>query len=106
MEVKVIGGQMSNREQQDYIGMIHKKYPERILRVVTFKLDGDFVDVSYEYDTVPFVRIRRITGYLVGNLTRFNDAKLSEVYDRVKHGTQEFTEKKNCCSVNAQSTNV
>jgi ribonucleoside-triphosphate reductase len=30
-------------------------------------------------------RIRRITGYLVGTLDRFNDAKLSEVNDRVKH---------------------
>lgn len=34
---------------------------------------------------VPFERIRRITGYLVGTLDRFNDAKRSEVEDRVKH---------------------
>lgn len=34
---------------------------------------------------VKFERIRRVTGYLVGNLDRFNDAKLSEVKDRVKH---------------------
>ena len=30
-------------------------------------------------------RIRRITGYLVGTLDRFNDAKAHEVLDRVKH---------------------
>jgi ribonucleoside-triphosphate reductase len=35
---------------------------------------------------VAFERIRRITGYLVGTLDRFNDAKKSEVRDRVKHG--------------------
>lgn len=34
---------------------------------------------------VHFERIRRITGYLVGGLDRFNDAKLAEVKDRVKH---------------------
>lgn len=34
---------------------------------------------------VPFERIRRITGYLVGTLDRFNDAKRAEVEDRVKH---------------------
>ncbi len=34
---------------------------------------------------IPFERIRRITGYLVGTLDRFNDAKLAEVRDRVKH---------------------
>jgi ribonucleoside-triphosphate reductase len=34
---------------------------------------------------MPFVRIRRITGYLVGSLDRFNNAKLSEVRDRLQH---------------------
>lgn len=34
----------------------------------------------------PFERIRRITGYLVGTLDRFNNAKKAEVLDRVKHG--------------------
>ena len=34
---------------------------------------------------VAFDRIRRITGYLVGTLDRFNNAKYSEVKDRVKH---------------------
>lgn len=34
---------------------------------------------------VHFERIRRITGYLVGALDRFNDAKRSEEHDRVKH---------------------
>ena len=32
-----------------------------------------------------FERIRRITGYLVGTLDRFNNAKAAEVRDRVKH---------------------
>ena len=34
----------------------------------------------------PFERIRRITGYLVGTLDRFNNAKRKEEADRVKHG--------------------
>ena len=34
---------------------------------------------------VGFERIRRITGYLVGTLDRFNNAKKAEVKDRVKH---------------------
>ena len=38
--------------------------------------DGDF----------GFERIRRITGYLVGTLERFNNAKAAEEHDRVKHG--------------------
>lgn len=38
-----------------------------------------------EDDGVPFERIRRITGYLVGTLDRFNNAKRAEEHDRVKH---------------------
>lgn len=34
---------------------------------------------------VEFERIRRITGYLVGTLDRWNDAKKAEEKDRVKH---------------------
>ena len=36
---------------------------------------------------VRFQRIRRITGYLVGTIDRFNTAKAAEVKDRVKHDT-------------------
>ena len=36
-------------------------------------------------DDVKFERIRRITGYLVGTVDRFNNAKKHEVNDRVKH---------------------
>ncbi|MBE6903765.1 MAG: anaerobic ribonucleoside triphosphate reductase [Ruminococcaceae bacterium] len=38
-----------------------------------------------EEDGAHFDRIRRITGYLVGTLDRFNDAKRAEERDRVKH---------------------
>ncbi|EAK9856829.1 anaerobic ribonucleoside triphosphate reductase [Campylobacter lari] len=36
-------------------------------------------------DDIKFERIRRITGYLVGTLDRFNDAKKAEVHARIKH---------------------
>ncbi len=38
---------------------------------------------------VKFERIRRITGYLVGTLDRFNDGKAAEERDRVKHGLEK-----------------
>ena len=47
------------------------------------------MDVRKEFkkvgEGVSFERIRRITGYLVGTLDRFNNAKKSEVSDRVTH---------------------
>ena len=41
-----------------------------------------------EDDNVRFERIRRITGYLVGTLDRFNDAKRAEESERVKHSVK------------------
>lgn len=49
--------------------------------------DGEWVGISYRFKTsTPFERIRRITGYLVGTMDRWNDAKAAEERDRVKHG--------------------
>ena len=39
---------------------------------------------------IHFERIRRITGYLVGGLDRFNDGKRAEERDRVKHMTMSM----------------
>ena len=43
---------------------------------------------------VKFERIRRITGYLVGTVERFNDGKKVEEHDRVKHSWIEEIDKK------------
>ena len=42
-------------------------------------------EVKMVGEGVAFERVRRITGYLVGTLDHFNDAKRAEVRDRVKH---------------------
>ncbi len=44
---------------------------------------------------VKFERIRRITGYLVGTMDRWNDAKRAEEHDRVTHGLSIDTKKSN-----------
>jgi ribonucleoside-triphosphate reductase len=48
-------------------------------------LNGKCPKCGREEGDIRFERIRRITGYLVGTLDRFNDAKKAEVRDRVKH---------------------
>jgi len=42
----------------------------------------------YVGEGVGFERIRRITGYLVGTVDRFNNGKKAEERDRVKHSTK------------------
>ena len=43
------------------------------------------VDVSYTAKGEKFERVRRITGYLTGDLNTWNNAKQSEERERVKH---------------------
>ena len=50
-------------------------------------INGDVCPFCHRKETAeqPFERIRRITGYLVGTLDKFNDAKKAEVNDRLPH---------------------
>ena len=88
--VTVTGGNISQQEQDAYVHYVKDKYPGRKFASIDIRLDGDFVDLSWQLVPEPFERIRRITGYLVGTLDRFNDAKRAEVEDRVKHGIGNF----------------
>ena len=47
-------------------------------------------EVKMVGEGIGFERIRRITGYLVGTVDRFNNGKKAEEHDRVKHGTEEI----------------
>lgn len=49
-------------------------------------INGNCPCCGREERDITFERIRRITGYLVGTVDRFNDAKKAEERDRVKHG--------------------
>lgn len=80
----VSGGEISEAEKNAYIARGREKYG-RALEAVDVKLDGEYADIHYYTQKVPFERIRRITGYLVGTLDRFNNAKRAEEKDRVKH---------------------
>ena len=84
MEIKVIGGEITEEEKNAYIEHCIKKFGSNI-ELIEIELDGDYVNLHYHITPVPFQRIRRITGYLVGTLDRFNDAKRDEVESRVKH---------------------
>lgn len=88
--VNITGGEMSTEEANEYVRLIQGKYFDRIIKEINIHIDGDSVDIKTVFDdTKPFNRIRRITGYLVGTLDRFNDGKRSEEHDRVKHTANE-----------------
>ena len=82
--VNVTGGVLSQEEINAYIDRAKEKYGKEPLGI-EIKVDGEWVELSYDFGHTPFQRIRRITGYLVGTLDRFNNAKRAEERDRVKH---------------------
>ena len=68
-----------------YVERGKNKYKNHLKKIICIA-DGDMVDISYELKShVPFQRLRRITGYLVGTLDRWNNGKRAEEHDRVKH---------------------
>ncbi len=72
-------------EVRAYLKRGYDKYPHGMLESLTLDVEGEDVGIHYGLAPVKFDRIRRITGYLVGTLDRFNDGKRSEEHDRVKH---------------------
>lgn len=72
-------------EVEAYISRGRALEPNKKLVAIDITIDGDEAEIYYKYEPVKFERIRRITGYLVGTLDRFNDAKRAEESERVKH---------------------
>lgn len=67
-----------------YVAYAKARVPD--VSSVTVKLCPDgAVDLNWTAHHPKFERIRRITGYLVGDMTRWNNSKQAEERDRVKH---------------------
>lgn len=86
--VNVTNGTLPQEEINAYIERATEKFGVEP-NGIEITVDGDEVELRYDLPQRPFQRIRRITGYLVGTLDRFNNAKRAEEHDRVKHS---------CCS--------
>ena len=82
--VRVLNGELPQEEIAAYIDRATQKFGHEP-QSMEIKVDGDEVELRYDLGAQPFQRIRRITGYLVGTLDRFNNGKRAEERDRVKH---------------------
>lgn len=95
VDVKVDGLQdVTINEIKNYLEHIAKTIPDesRLTTLSISKPEESTEDVSLDYTirAQPMERIRRITGYLVGTVDRWNNAKQAELRDRVKHTTGMF----------------
>lgn len=88
MEFKTDLKDITEKEKQNYINFVAEKTGDiDNVESINVKDVGDG-NVAIEWtlkSNTKFERIRRITGYLVGTVDRWNNAKQAELSDRVKH---------------------
>lgn len=86
IKVNVTNGTLPQQEIDYYIEAAQRNNPDKTLTAIDLEVDGEYINAAYHFSSQPpFERIRRITGYLVGTLDRFNNAKRAEESQRVKH---------------------
>lgn len=85
VKITMLDGKISEAEMKAYIDRAREKNPNKPIKgMIISVVDSNYVDIEYDFDIVPFHRTRRVTGYLADE-HRMNNAKHSEVRDRVKH---------------------
>ncbi len=84
-KINAVNCTLTPEEERAYIAWATEKYGVEPVSM-DIEFDGEYANIHTHLGRRPFERIRRITGYLVGTLDRFNDAKAAEERDRVKHG--------------------
>ena len=89
MKISLKNGDISSIPEEElaaYKKYVMDKYPGEIIDEIILEFDSEgYVNIETHKHANPFIRIRRITGYLVGTLDRFNNGKRAEEADRVKH---------------------
>ena len=77
---------LTNEEAQAYIEYAEKKnHGKKVEKLVIELMNDDDVRMECHLKPIQFEKVRRITGYLVGTVDRFNNGKKAEERDRVKH---------------------
>lgn len=84
IQVSISGNEISNEELAVYLTQLQSQQQRKII-TAEIKVDREYIELTYTFEKIPFERIRRITGYLVGTTARWGDAKQSELKDRVCH---------------------
>ena len=70
------------------IAQYERTHNRKVTSATFTRFDADHSKQVFTCERVPFNRLRRITGYLVGSTDRWNNAKRAELNDRVKNGME------------------
>ena len=64
-------GDIPREEGERYVEYLEKKHGRKV-KELRVEVDGEYVNLHGTFEPQPFERIRRITGYLVGDMSRWN----------------------------------
>lgn len=82
--------EISEEEKKAYMDYARKKYPDEVIDTLIISFDSEgYANLEIHKHSMPFVRLRRITGYLTNSLERWNNGKRAEEHDRIKHSVAE-----------------
>ena len=76
---------MNRNDAEEILNRLKDSEPFQIVKLRVKYTSAGELDCEYDVQPPKFERIRRITGYLTGDLTSWNDAKRHEESERVKH---------------------
>lgn len=93
MKISLKNGDISSVSEEElaaYKKHVMDKYPNEVIDEIILEFDSEgYVNIETHKHSSPFVRLRRITGYLTNSLERWNNGKRAEEKDRVKHTVTE-----------------
>lgn len=84
IQVKICGDNISDEELSVYLTSLQAKEKHKIV-IADILVNNTGVDVNYNLEYVPFEKIQRVTGCLVGATAQWCDTRQAEKLDRVKH---------------------
>lgn len=87
MQVIVINGPLSEREQDAYVRHVTEKYPMSAIYKIILEVHEDYVDLRYILHRSR--ELRKMGGYCIGEPASWNEAKQAELRDSVPHAIGE-----------------
>lgn len=81
----------TDKELVAYVKLARKTSEYPVTKIEVMEMEQGNVSLEFSCRPPKFDRIRRITGYLVGTVDKWNDGKKAELNDRVKHNLSGFS---------------
>ena len=81
---------LTREEAQRYVDYARARVKDKLTDLDIRESTYGGVDLNWTAHGEKFERVRRVTGYLTGDMRFWNDAKQAEERERVKHGVNDY----------------